>query len=214
MAEGGHNLTWVMRRIPLLKNEEPSSLRKVYTSLFEDISMQKTSWIKRMALLLSFSVPTANAVKAEPVTIGQKAPDFELKTEEGKPFRLSSRQGVWTVLYFYPKADTPGCTKQACAYRDAIQKIRDEDAEVFGISTDNVAAIGAFHKKYHLSFTLLADDTGAVTESYGVKMPLVNLAKRWTFIVDPQGVIRDINSDVDPASDADTVASRIRALKH
>lgn len=117
------------------------------------------------------------------------------------------------MLYFYPKADTPGCTKQACAYRDAIKKIRDENAEVFGISTDNVAAIESFHKKHHLSFTLLADDTGAVTESYGVKMPLVNLAKRWTFIVDPQGVIRDINSDVDPASDADTVASRIRTLK-
>jgi peroxiredoxin Q/BCP len=185
----------------------------VYPFLSEIIPMPKTSWIKRLALLLSFSVPTANAVKAEPVTLGQKAPDFELKTEEGKNFRLSSRQGTWTVLYFYPKADTPGCTKQACAYRDAIKKIRDENAEVYGISTDTVAAIEAFHKKHHLSFTLLADDTGAVTESYGVKMPLVNLAKRWTFIVDPQGVIRDINTDVDPASDADNVASRIRTLK-
>lgn len=175
--------------------------------------MPKTSWIKRLALLLSFSVPAANAVKAEPVSIGQKAPDFELQTEEGKPFKLSSRQGAWTVLYFYPKADTPGCTKQACAYRDAIKKIRDENAEVFGVSTDNVASIAAFHKKHHLSFTLLADDGGAVTEAYGVKMPLVNLAKRWTFIVDPQGLIRDINSDVDPASDADTVAARIRTLK-
>ena len=194
-------------------NQEPWRRLKVYLFLSEDTAMAKTSWIKRIALLLSFSVPAANAVKAEPVSVGQKAPDFELNTEQGKPFRLSSRLGAWTVLYFYPKADTPGCTKQACAYRDAIQKIRDENAEVFGISTDNVAAIESFHKKYHLSFTLLADDTGAVTESYGVKMPLVNLAKRWTFIVDPQGVIRDINSDVDPASDAATVAARIRTLK-
>lgn len=175
--------------------------------------MSKSSWIQRLALLLSFGVPAAHGVKAEPLTLGLKAPDFELKTEEGKTFRLSSRHGAWTVLYFYPKADTPGCTKQACAYRDAIKKIRDENAEVYGISTDNVAAIDAFHKKHHLSFTLLADDTGEVTESYGVKMPLVNLAKRWTFIVDPSGIIRDINTDVDPASDAEMVASRIRTLK-
>lgn len=198
---------------PPQQNQEPWRRLKVYLFLSEDTAMAKTSWIKRIALLLSFSVPAANAVKAEPVSVGQKAPDFELNTEQGKPFRLSSRLGAWTVLYFYPKADTPGCTKQACAYRDAIQKIRDENAEVFGISTDHVAAIESFHQKYHLSFTLLADDTGVVTESYGVKMPLVNLAKRWTFIVDPQGVIRDINSDVDPASDAATVAARIRTLK-
>lgn len=176
--------------------------------------MSNPSWIKRLALLLSFSLPAANAVEAEPVNVGQKAPDFELQTQEGAPFKLSSRAGAWTVLYFYPKADTPGCTKQACAYRDAIQKIRDQNAEVYGISTDNVESIQAFHKKYHLSFTLLADVDGKVTESYGVKMPLVNLAKRWTFIVDPAGVVRDINTDVDPASDADVVAKRIADLSH
>ena len=174
--------------------------------------MTNVSWIKRLALLLSFSVPSANAIAAEPLTVGHKAPDFELKTQSGDLFKLSSRKGSWTVLYFYPKADTPGCTKQACAYRDAIQKIRDKNAEVYGISTDSVDSIDAFHKKYHLSFTLLADADGRVTESYGVKMPLVNLAKRWTFIVDPEGVVRDINTDVDPASDADVVAKRIQTL--
>lgn len=213
MGQSIQNQVWVITLELHPQQQEPWPRVTVYWFLCEVMAMSKTSWIKRIALLLSFSVPAATAVKAEPVTIGQKAPDFELKTEEGKAFRLSSRLGAWTVLYFYPKADTPGCTKQACAYRDAIQKIRDENAEVFGISTDNVAAIASFHKKHHLSFTLLADDTGAVTESYGVKMPLVNLAKRWTFVVDPEGVIRDINSDVDPASDAQTVASRIRTLK-
>lgn len=176
--------------------------------------MSNPSWMKRLALLLSFSLPAANAVQAEPLNVGQKAPDFELLTQDGAPFKLSSRMGAWTVLYFYPKADTPGCTKQACAYRDAILKIRDQNAEVYGISTDSVESILAFHKKYHLSFTLLADADGKVTERYGVKMPLVNLAKRWTFIVDPAGVVRDINTDVDPASDADVVAKRIKDLSH
>lgn len=175
--------------------------------------MTQKNWIQRLALIFSISLPAAQAVKAEGLSIDQKAPDFTLKTQDSQTFQLSSRTGSWTVLYFYPKADTPGCTKQACTYRDAIQKIRDEGAEVFGISTDNVDSIKAFHTKYHLSFTLLADDGGQVTALYGTKMPLVNIAKRWTFIVDPKGVIRDINTDVDPAADAGSVAAKIRDLK-
>ena len=117
------------------------------------------------------------------------------------------------MLYFYPKADTPGCTKQACAFRDSIKLIREQNAEVYGISTDNVESLQAFQQKYHLNFPLLSDPDAAVTEAYGVKMPIVKYAKRRTFIIDPQLVIRKIDEDVDPALDAQHVAETLRTLQ-
>jgi peroxiredoxin Q/BCP len=175
--------------------------------------MSNKNWFQRLALLLSFSLPGSPEAKAEPLMVGQKAPEFSLKTQDNADLSLAGRRGSWTVLYFYPKADTPGCTKQACTYRDAIQKIREEGADVFGVSTDSVQALKDFHSKYHLTFTLLSDENGKITEAYGAKMPLINISKRWTFIVDPEGLVRDINTDVDPAADAAFVAKRIQDLK-
>lgn len=176
--------------------------------------MSLKRWFKRLAVVVSMSTPFASQGQDGAVTLGMEAPDFELPLQDGSNFRLSSRRGVgWTVLYFYPKADTPGCTRQACAYRDGIRKIREENTEVFGISTDSVDDIAKFHEKHHLSFNLLADSGGRVTERYGVKMPLIPLAKRWTFIVDSSGVIRDINQDVDPATDASLVVEKLQRLK-
>lgn len=151
---------------------------------------------------------------AQPLLVGARAPDFTLTTQDGASFSLSSRTGQgWTVLYFYPKAGTPGCTTQACAFRDAIRQVRDLGAEVYGVSTDDIPALASFHREHRLNFTLLSDPNARVTEAYGVKMPVVNMAKRWTFIVDPNQVIRDINDDVDPALDAKIVAERIRKLQ-
>lgn len=167
-----------------------------------------------MAGVLAAVLLAPFSLLAQPLAVGAKAPDFTLTTQEGKTFSLSSRAGQgWTVLYFYPKAGTPGCTTQACAFRDAIQQVRDLSAEVYGISTDDVTALASFHREHRLNFTLLSDPDARVTEAYGVKMPVMNMAKRWTFIVDPQQVIRDINDDVDPALDARIVAERIRKLK-
>lgn len=144
---------------------------------------------------------------------GEPAPVFSAQTHEGKDFDLKSRQGKWTVLYFYPKAGTPGCTKQACAFRDRISKIREQGAEVFGISADTVKQQASFHKEHHLNFILLADPDSRVIDQYGSKMPLVNLSKRWTFIIDPELKIRWIEKDVDPLLDAEKVAAQISALK-
>jgi len=141
------------------------------------------------------------------------APLFKVKTHEGKDFDLSSRKGQWTVLYFYPKAGTPGCTTQACAFRDKIQKIKDQGADVFGISSDSVKDQSEFHEKHHLNFALLADEEGQVVRLYGAKMPVMNMAKRWTFILDPELKIRSLEKDVDPALDADKVALKISQLK-
>lgn len=145
--------------------------------------------------------------------VNDAAPAFAAKTYENKNFDLQSRKGQWTVLYFYPKADTPGCTKQACAFRDSIKKIRDEGGDVFGVSADSVESQAAFHKKNHLNFTLIADPEGKIVELYGAKLPLVKLSKRWTFIIDPDLKIRHIEKDVDPVMDSQRVAAEIARLK-
>jgi peroxiredoxin Q/BCP len=154
--------------------------------------------------------PTAGADELQP---GQAAPLFTAKTQDGTEFDLASRKGAWTVLYFYPRAGTPGCTKQACGFRDSIALIRDEGAEVYGISTDTVESQAAFHKEEQLGFTLLADPDGVVTKKYGAKMPLLTMARRWTFIIDPTLTIRQVQRDVDPALDAKRVATEIARLK-
>ena len=168
---------------------------------------------RTLAVLLFWLLFIAN-VQAEPLKTGQAAPLFQLKTQDGGNFALASRlnQG-WTVLYFYPKAGTPGCTTQACAYRDAIQSIRRLNAEVYGVSTDSVAELLAFHKEHHLGFTLLSDADATITAAYGVKMPLLSMAKRWTFIIDPSLTIRQIEDDVDPAVDAGKVAQILKTLQ-
>lgn len=152
------------------------------------------------------------ALAAE-VKVNDPAPLFRATTHEGAEFDLASRKGAWTVLYFYPKADTPGCTKQACAFRDNIQKIRSQGGDVFGVSADTVADQAAFHKKHHLNFTLLADPDGKIVNLYGAKMPVVKMAKRWTFIIDPDLKIRAMDKDVDPVFDAEKVAKKIASFQ-
>ena len=145
---------------------------------------------------------------------GDAAPQFEAPLDSGTPFSLAERKGQgWTVLYFYPKADTPGCTKQACAFRDRIQTIRKEGAEVYGVSTDSVADLQAFRKKYNLNFPLISDKDAKIATLFGAKMPLKDMAKRWTFVIDSDLKVRWINNDVDPAKDVDVVATKIRDLK-
>ncbi len=144
---------------------------------------------------------------------GDSAPVFSTKTHEGKDFDLNSRKGSWTVLYFYPKAETPGCTKQACGFRNNIEKIRVQGAEVFGISADTVEQQAAFHKNHQINFTLLADSKAQVIDLYGAKMPIVKMAKRWTFLIDPDLKIRWFDKDVDPVLDAQKVALKLKELK-
>jgi peroxiredoxin Q/BCP len=162
-----------------------------------------------LGLSLLFS-PTG---QAEDLKVGTPAPLFQLQTHEGKKFDLRDRKGKWTILYFYPKAETPGCTKQACAFRDSLKKVRELGAEVFGVSADPVDAIARFHEKHHLNFTLLADPKLKVIGEYGTRMPVLSLSKRWTFIVDPELKIRHIERDVDPVKDAERTAAKIRELQ-
>lgn len=170
--------------------------------------------MKSLSVLASLlSIFSSSGQAAPDLKIEDPAPVFSVKTQDGVDFNLNSRKGQWTVLYFYPKAETPGCTKQACTMRDNIEKIRAQGADVFGISIDTVEAQSAFHKNHKLNFTLLADADGKITNQYGVKMPVMNMAKRWTFILDPNLKIRMIQKDVDPVADSLKTADVIAKLK-
>ena len=137
---------------------------------------------------------------------GEQAPDFELADQDGNPVRLSSLRGKTVVIYFYPKADTPGCTAQACAIRDRSAEFDDAGAVVLGVSPDPVASLRKFADKYGLPFTLLSDEDHAVAEAYGVWVhkPARGYMKarmgieRSTFVVDPEGnlarVLRNVKA--------------------
>ncbi len=148
------------------------------------------------------------------LAVGESAPSFAAHTHDGKAFSLKDRMGKgWTVLFFYPKAGTPGCTKQACAFRDSIKVIRAQNAEVYGVSADTVADQAKFHKEHSLSFPLIADPKMHAINAYGAKMDGADMAKRWTFILDPQLKVRWLDENVDPVMDAKKVADKLVELK-
>lgn len=124
------------------------------------------------------------------------APDFELEALDGKKVRLSDLRGKWIVLYFYPKDDTPGCTKEACDFRDSMDKVVSLGATVLGVSRDNTKSHQRFASKYSLNFTLLSDPDGEVHRAYGAFGLKKMYGKekegtiRSTFIIDPSGHIR------------------------
>ena len=135
---------------------------------------------------------------------GQRAPDFELPNQDGEPVRLAELRGKPLVLFFYPKADTPGCTTQACGVRDHAEDYDAAGAVVLGISPDPVAAIKRFHDKQGLNFTLLADEDHAVAEAYGVWVEKSMYGRtylgneRTTFVLDEEGKVTDVLRKVKP----------------
>ncbi len=194
----------------MLRGQAAENPRHFY---MEPHMLKNNPFLKQMAFLLT-CLPFMASVQASQLAAGQPAPPFQLQAQDGSVVSLAARQGMgWTVLYFYPKAGTPGCTTQACAFRDAILTIRKQNAEVYGISTDEVKSLLDFHQKHKLSFTLLADPDAKVADAYGVKMPVLKMAKRWTFIIDPALVIRKIDDDVDPALDAQRVVEELKQLQ-
>lgn len=126
------------------------------------------------------------------IEVGQKAPAFALKNQDDQTVKLSDAalKGHWVVLYFYPKDDTPGCTKESCSFRDQYTAFTDAGAEVLGISSDNEKSHKAFAEKYNLPFPLLSDTGGSVRKAYKVPKSLGLLPGRVTFVVDKQGVVR------------------------
>ena len=147
--------------------------------------------------------------------IGDDAPDFTLPDQHGNPVTLSGLRGQTVVLYFYPKADTPGCTTQACGVRDRRPEYEHANAVVLGVSPDPVKAVAKFDDKYTLGFTLLADEDHAVCEAYGVWREKSMYGKKYmgaertTFVIDPEGKIAEVFRKVKPAEHDDLVLAAL-----
>ncbi len=149
---------------------------------------------------------------------GDQAPDFSLPDQNGESVSLADLRGETVVLYFYPRADTPGCTKQACGVRDRSSDYRDAGARVIGISPDEVAAVKRFADKYSLDFTLLADADHAVADAYGTWGEKSMYGKRYwgvqraTFVISPQGRIVKVFEKVSPKTHDNVVLGALAEL--
>jgi peroxiredoxin Q/BCP len=139
---------------------------------------------------------------------GAPAPDFELRSDEGDTVKLSALRGKPVVLYFYPKDDTPGCTTEACEFRDAYDRFREQGVEILGVSPDTEASHRKFKSKYELPFTLLADPDHETAEAYGVWKEKRNYGKtyhgveRSTFVIDADGKVARAMRGIRPAGHA------------
>jgi peroxiredoxin Q/BCP len=152
------------------------------------------------------------------IETGTEAPDFTLPDQDGEDITLSSFKGKKVVLYFYPKADTPGCTTQACGVRDHLPAYEDVDAVVLGVSPDPVKKVKKFHDKQGLNFTLLADEDHAVCELYGVwvKKSMYGReyfgAQRSTFVIGTDGVVAHVIEKVKPKEHDEQVLAVLSEL--
>ena len=160
--------------------------------------------------MLFAGLGTANA---QSPALGSMAPAFKLQDQNGKWHELKDYRGKWVALYFYPKDNTPGCTTQACEFRDNIFAFRDAGAVILGVSVDDVASHKKFAEEHGLPFTLLADPTKETAKRYGVLkkfIGIMEMAKRDTFLIDPQGRIVKYYADVDPKGHSQVVLKDIK----
>ena len=145
--------------------------------------------------------------KQPSLIIGENAPAFTLADSKGIQHSLSDYKGQYVVLYFYPKDDTPGCTKEACNFRDDLFKLEQLNAKVIGISVDTQESHQQFAEKYHLPFTLLADANGNVANAYHAltNLILIKIAKRYTFLIDQNSKVIKIYTDVNVANHSEQI---------
>lgn len=160
-----------------------------------------------LAILLSSSI----AVAGQP---GDDAPGFELPDQTGKIHTLEDYAGKWVVLYFYPKDNTPGCTTQSCEFRDNIFAFKRENAQIIGVSFDDVDSKKAFAEEYNLPFPLLADTEGKLIDAYNVRGSFMGMkiAKRETFLISPEGKIAKHYEKVDPETHSEEVLADLAEL--
>ncbi|MBD2327097.1 peroxiredoxin [Alkalinema sp. FACHB-956] len=143
--------------------------------------------------------------------VGATAPDFTVQDTNGNTVKLADYAGKTVVLYFYPKDDTPGCTKEACSFRDNYQQYLDQGITVFGVSMDDSASHQAFTSKFNLPFPLLADTDGAITQAYDVagEMNGFKYAKRVTYVIGADGNIQQVYETVNTETHATDILSAL-----
>ena len=158
---------------------------------------------------------SSQIAQAETPKIGQPAPNFKLPDQNGKIHTLNNFHGKWLALYFYPKDDTPGCTEQACKFRDDLHKLEALGANVVGISVDNTTSHAKFAREYNLPFPLLADNNGETAAQYDslLNLIIVKFAKRNTFLIDPDGKIAKIYLSASTSRNSVEVIEDLRKLQ-
>ena len=165
--------------------------------------------------ILMIMIASSTSLQADQAPeVGKAAPGFNLQDQNGEWHDLQDYQGSWLAIYFYPKDDTPGCTTEACNFRDNIYAFKAIGASVVGISVDDVESHQEFSTKYKLPFTILADEDGETARAYGVlrDWKLIKIASRQSFLVDPDGVIVKHYEDVDPDTHTQQVLADLEAL--
>ena len=167
-----------------------------------------------LAMLLASLLPAPSVWAAEQVAAGQPAPEFELYDQNGQLHSLEDYRDQWVVLYFYPKDDTPGCTTEACEFRDNIFAFRKINAQILGVSLDDVESHQKFAEEHGLPFPLLADIDGKAADAYGVKTRMfgMTVAKRQTFLIGPDGTIAKHYEKVDPSEHSKQVLADLSDL--
>lgn len=167
----------------------------------------------KLLFLISFFLSASSSLAD--INIGDKAPNFTLLDQNNISHTLNDYQGQWLVLYFYPKDDSPGCTTQACDFRDAVERIIISKAIVFGISVDSVESHKEFSDKFNLPFSLLSDESGAISEAYESLRDffVFQLSKRNTFIVNPAGNIAKTYLSVEPTTHSQMVLGDLSVLQ-
>jgi peroxiredoxin Q/BCP len=156
-----------------------------------------------------------SAFGSEDKLLGKSAPEFKLKNSYGELVSLKEFKGEWLLVFFYPKDDTPGCTKEACSLRDNFTEIKKLNANVVGISIDSSDSHKEFKEKYNLPFMLLSDPDGETAKKYGAlnNFFIFKLAKRQSFIIDPDGVVRRVYRNVSPSNHAQEIKTDLEAFK-
>ena len=164
-------------------------------------------------ICLSLIVPSF--ALAQSVGEGDPAPGFELRDQNGDLHSLEDYRDKWVALYFYPKDDTPGCTTEACEFRDSIFEFRELGCQVLGVSLDDELSHKEFAEKYSLPFPLLADTDGITSNAYGVKSKMfgMTVAKRQTFLINPAGHIVKHYEKVDPDVHSDQILEDLKKLQ-
>ena len=170
--------------------------------------------MKKILLSILFLLLSTPIFANEVPAVGTDAPSFNLQDQNGEWHTLGDYRGQWLAVYFYPRDDTPGCTTEACNFRDNIYAFKAIGAAVVGISVDDVDSHKEFSDKYKLPFTILADEDGKTAKTYGVlkDYKLLKLASRQSFLVNPEGKIVKHYADVDPDEHTDQVLADIKDL--
>jgi thioredoxin-dependent peroxiredoxin len=166
-------------------------------------------------LVLAFLGYQRVSHSATSLKVGDIAPDFSLPDAKGNLLTLASLKNRWVVLYFYPKDDTPGCTKEACHFRDDLHQLEKLGATVVGISVDDGKSHTEFAKKYNLPFPLLSDTNGDVAKKYDAltNLGIVKIAKRYTYLIDPAGVVKKTYFSVDTSKHSQQIIDDLTRLQ-